>query len=199
MNFDYIQDAEPKTEELKNLYAALYHEIERAEEIYWSKPQKCGSVLQKATEKICQIYNAYYEIGYPASATLEEYLCYTNDTNHNVMVSKFLSAVRQEQRDRLEWLRVWGDECVFWDENPMEIQKNEDKLYVTVKKMMIYMLDATREMCKKLNNMTDLEDWIFEDDVLPGYMTEEEHQRQEKQQKKEKKKSRNPFFRKKQP
>ena len=78
-------------------------------------------MLRKATEKICRIYNGYYEINFPESATLEEYLCYTGDDDHNAMVSRFLSVVRKEQRDRLEWLRVWGDECVFMEENPDQI------------------------------------------------------------------------------
>ena len=50
------------------------------------------------------------------------------------MVSRFLSVVRKEQRDRLEWLRVWGDECVFMEENPDQIRHNADKLYLNVKK-----------------------------------------------------------------
>ena len=40
----------------------------------------------QATEKICRIYNGYYEIHFPESATLEDYLCYTGDDDHNAMV-----------------------------------------------------------------------------------------------------------------
>ena len=58
------------------------------------------------------------------------------------MVSRFLSVVRKEQRDRLEWLRVWGDECVFMEENPDQIRHNADKLYLNVKKMMVYMMEV---------------------------------------------------------
>ena len=103
-------------------------------------------MLRRATEKICRIYNGYYEIHFPESATLEDYLCYTGDDDHNAMVSRFLSVVRKEQRDRLEWLRVWGDECVFMEENPDQIRHNADKLYLNVKKMMVYMMEATKEM-----------------------------------------------------
>ena len=53
-----------------------------------------------------------YKRQFPESATLEEYLCYTGDDDHNAMVSRFLSVVRKEQRDRLEWLRVWG--CLLY-------------------------------------------------------------------------------------
>lgn len=137
MNFDYIKEAEPSTDDLRQLYDSLYQNLEKAEELYWTKPQRCGMMLRKATEKICRIYNGYYEINFPESATLEEYLCYTGDDDHNAMVSRFLSVVRKEQRDRLEWLRVWGDECVFMEENPDQIRHNADKLYLNVKKMMV--------------------------------------------------------------
>ena len=128
MNFDYIKEAEPSTDDLRQLYDSLYQNLEKAEELYWTKPQRCGMMLRKATEKICRIYNGYYEINFPESATLEEYLCYTGDDDHNAMVSRFLSVVRKEQRDRLEWLRVWGDECVFMEENP-DIEVQNDSIY----------------------------------------------------------------------
>lgn len=57
MNFDFIKDAEPSTEELKQLYNSLYANLEEAEQVYWEKPQKCGMMLRRATEKICRIYN----------------------------------------------------------------------------------------------------------------------------------------------
>ena len=50
------------------------------------------------------------------------------------MVSRFLSVVRKEQRDRLEWLRVWGEECDIMEENPDQIRHNADNLYLNVKK-----------------------------------------------------------------
>lgn len=193
MNFDYLKDAEPNTEELKNLYEALYSHLEKAEEVYWSKPQKCGMLLRKAAGEICRIYNTYYDIGFPESATLEDYLCYTKEDAHNVMVSRFLSVIRKEQRDHLEWLRVWGDECIFLEENPDEIRHESDKLYLNVKKMMVSMLIVTKEMCQKLNHMENLEQYVFEDTILPGYQTEEEIEQMEEekklQEKKQKKKS----------
>lgn len=189
MNFDYIKDAEPSTDELKKLYASLYENLREAEELYWTKPQKSGMLLRKATEKICRIYNGYYEIGFFDSATLEDYLCYTKDEDHNVMVSRFLSVVRKEQRDRLEWLRVWGDECVFLESNPEQIRHNEDKLYLNVKKMMAQMLEVTREMCMRMNHMENLEHKNFRDDILPGYQTEEEIRKLEKMKKRETKKN----------
>ena len=181
MNFDYIKEAEPSTDDLRQLYDSLYQNLEKAEELYWTKPQRCGMMLRKATEKICRIYNGYYEINFPESATLEEYLCYTGDDDHNAMVSRFLSVVRKEQRDRLEWLRVWGDECVFMEENPDQIRHNADKLYLNVKKMMVYMMEATKEMCTRIDHMENLQGRSFADDILPGYQSEEELEALEEQ------------------
>ena len=58
MNFDYIKEAEPSTDDLRQLYDSLYQNLEKAEELYWTKPQRCGMMLRKATEKICRIYMA---------------------------------------------------------------------------------------------------------------------------------------------
>lgn len=194
MNFDFIKDAEPSTEELKQLYDSLYANLEEAEQVYWEKPQKCGMLLRKATEKICRIYNGYYEIHFPESATLEEYLCYTRDDDHNAMVSRFLSVVRKEQRDRLEWLRVWGDECVFMEENPDQIRHNADKLYLNVKKMMVYMMEVTKEMCTRIDHMESLQGRSFVDTILPGYQSEEELEALEEQRQKEQKKQKKGFW-----
>lgn len=197
MNFDYILNAKPKTAEIAELYKALYNDIEKAENLYWSRPQKSGMLLRKAAEKICQIYNCYYEIGFSKSAVLEDYLCYTAEDEHNIMVSRFLSSVRKEQRDRLEWLRVWGDECIFMDTNPTEISQSQDKLYLNVKKMMSHMLDVTREMCVRIDGMENLEKTIFDETILPGYLTEEERMDLEEQKKKEEKRGIFSFWKKK--
>ena len=181
MNFDYIKEAEPSTDDLRQLYDSLYQNLEKAEELYWTKPQRCGMMLRRATEKICRIYNGYYEIHFPESATLEDYLCYTGDDDHNAMVSRFLSVVRKEQRDRLEWLRVWGDECVFMEENPDQIRHNADKLYLNVKKMMVYMMEATKEMCTRIDHMENLQGRSYADDILPGFQSEEELEALEEQ------------------
>ena len=42
MNFDYIKEAEPSTDDLRQLYDSLYQNLEKAEELYWTKPQRCG-------------------------------------------------------------------------------------------------------------------------------------------------------------
>ncbi len=51
MNFDYIKEAEPSTDDLRQLYDSLYQNLEKAEELYWTKPQRCGMMLRRATEK----------------------------------------------------------------------------------------------------------------------------------------------------
>lgn len=196
MNFDYMRKASPNTEDLKALYESLYLDLEAAEQLYWSEPQQCGVLLRGAAVKICRIYNCFYELEFPEEALLEDYLCYTSEEGHNMMVSRFLSVVRADQRDYLEWIRVWGDECIFMSKHPDELQKNQDKLYLNVKKMMIRMLDVTRELCKKLDHMEDLDELVFKDTILPGYQSEEEKKIQELQVKREHKKGRFPFFRK---
>lgn len=70
--------------------------------------------------------------------------------------------MRKEQRDRLEWLRVWGDECVFMEENPDQIRHNADKLYLNVKKMMVYMMEATKEMCLRIDHMENLQEEVLQ-------------------------------------
>lgn len=50
MNFDYIKDAEPATEDLKQLYDALYRNLEKAEELYWTRPQRCGMMRHDAAQ-----------------------------------------------------------------------------------------------------------------------------------------------------
>lgn len=36
MNFDYIKEAEPSTDDLRQLYDSLYQNLEKAEELYWT-------------------------------------------------------------------------------------------------------------------------------------------------------------------
>lgn len=191
MNFDYIRKAETEAGELKRQYASLSEKLEAAEAAYWSEPQKCGRILRRAAEIICHIYNYYYEIGFSETDSLEEYLCYTDNDEHNGMVSRFLSVIRGEQRDRMEWLRVWGDECIFMDENPEELQKNPDKLYLNVKKMMVQMVIVTQEMCVRLNHMKGLENCTFDESILPGY--EEERERINREGREEQKRQKDIF------
>lgn len=192
-NFDYVQSAEPETEELGGLYVELCRKLEQAEAFYWSEPKRCGMMLREAAETICQIYNCCFAVGFPTDTLLENYLCYTGNEEHNRMVSRFLSVIRREQRDRLEWLRVWGDECISMAEMP----ENSDKLYLNVKKMMVHMIMVTKEMCEKINHMEGLSGRKFDETVLPGYIAPTERERREKEQEKENKKSKLGFFKRK--
>ncbi len=112
MNFDFLKECQSGTEELCGLLDAVRQDLEEAEQCYFRSPRESGIFLRRAAEKICLIYNAYYELGFPAETSLEGFLCYTGEEAHNAAVSRFLSAVRKEQRDRLNKLRVLGDDCM---------------------------------------------------------------------------------------
>ena len=133
MNFEFIRECRLESDELQAMYDNVLQELERAEHYYWRKPQECGIILRQTTERICRIYNTYYQIGYPGNASLEEFLCYTDENEHNVMVSRFLSVVRKEQRDRLNKLRVLGDDCIWGDgQYAMPFNKSQMVLYYNV-------------------------------------------------------------------
>lgn len=51
MNFDYIKEAEPSTDDLRQLYDSLYQNLEKAEELYWTKPQRCGMIFAQSNGK----------------------------------------------------------------------------------------------------------------------------------------------------
>ena len=77
----------------------------------------------------------------------------------------------------------------FMEENPDQIRHNADKLYLNVKKMMVYMMEATKEMCTRIDHMENLQGRSFADDILPGYQSEEELEALEEQRQKEQRKS----------
>jgi len=77
----------------------------------------------------------------------------------------------------------------FMEENPDQIRHNADKLYLNVKKMMVYMMEATKEMCLRIDHMENLQGRSFADDILPGYQSEEELEALEEQRQKEQRKS----------
>ena len=142
MNFEFIRECRLESDELQAMYDNVLQELERAEHYYWRKPQECGIILRQTTERICRIYNTYYQIGYPGNASLEEFLCYTDENEHNVMVSRFLSVVRKEQRDRLNKLRVLGDDCIWGEEAPDQGMTFEDRMGQNARHMMETMMEA---------------------------------------------------------
>lgn len=99
MNFEFIRECRLESDELRAMYDNVLQELERAEHIIGENRRNAASFCAQTTERICRIYNTYYQIGYPGNASLEEFLCYTDENEHNVMVSRFLSVVRKEQRD----------------------------------------------------------------------------------------------------
>ena len=106
-------------------------------------------------------------------------MCYTDSDEHNVMVSYFLSSVRKEQRDRLNKLRVLGDDCISGTEGPDRGMRYEDRMAQNAGKMLDIMMEVIKEMCRKINGRTDVDDyWVYED-RLPGYSETEERFPQE--------------------
>ncbi len=161
MNFDFLRECRPEEPELQRLYEHIAAELERAEQKYWDRPEECGIVLRGVAEKICRIYNLHYEIGCPMTYSLEEFLCYTDKEEHNAMVSRFLSAVRKEQRDRLNKLRVLGDDCIWGENAPDRGMTYEDRMAQNAKRMMETMMELTKEMCEKINKCEGLQEIDF--------------------------------------
>ena len=106
-------------------------------------------------------------IKYPGNASLEEFLCYTDENEHNVMVSRFLSVVRKEQRDRLNKLRVLGDDCIWGEEAPDQGMTFEDRMGQNARHMMETMMEVTKDMCEKINKRNDVFDEFFLEEALP--------------------------------
>lgn len=161
MNFEFLRECRPEEPELQRLYEQIAAELEQAEHRYWDKPEQCGMILRGVAEKICRIYNMYYEIGCPMTYSLEEFLCYTDEETHNAMVSRFLSAVRKEQRDRLNKLRVLGDDCIWGEDAPDRGMTYEDRMAQNARRMMETMMELLREMCGRINKREDLQEMVF--------------------------------------
>ena len=102
-----------------------------------------------------------------ARKALEEFLCYTDENEHNVMVSRFLSVVRKEQRDRLNKLRVLGDDCIWGEEAPDQGMTFEDRMGQNARHMMETMMEVTKDMCEKINKRDDVFDEFFLEEALP--------------------------------
>ena len=77
----------------------------------------------------------------------------------------------------------------FMEENPDQLRHNAAKLYLNVKKMLVYMMEATNEMCTRIDHMENLQGRSFADDILPDYQSEEELEALEEQRQKEQRKS----------
>lgn len=167
MNFEFLKECRLESTELQSMYEALSQNLEKAEWCYWEKPQECGILLRESAQQICRIYNTYYDAGFPEETVLEEFLCYTDNDAHNAMVSRFLSVVRKEQRDRLTKLRVLGDDCVLGEAGPDQGMTFEDRMSQNAKRMMETMMDVTKDMCQKINKRNDVSDEFFFEEALP--------------------------------
>lgn len=190
MNYSFMMECEFSDEKVKMAYGQIEKQLEQAENFYWKQPRECGMTLRNTAEDICRFYNDYYDVGFPTETTMEQFLCYTDSDEHNVMVSRFLSSVRKEQRDRLNKLRVLGDDCISGTEGPDRGMRYEDRMAQNAGKMLDTMMEVIKEMCRKINGRTDVDDyWVYED-RLPGYSeTEERFPQEEAKVEKEEKKS----------
>lgn len=167
MNFEFLKECRMESPELQEMYETVSAELEKAERCYWKNPQECGIILRRTAEQICHIYNAYYQVGCPAENSLEGFLCYTDNDGHNAMVSRFLSVVRKEQRDRLNKLRVLGDDCIQGENAPDQGMAFEDRMSQNAGRMMDTMMEVLKDMCGKINKRDDLRDKSFQEGDLP--------------------------------
>lgn len=169
MNYSFMMEGEFPDETVRTAYAQIERELEEAERMYWGEPRECGITLRNISEDICRFYNDYYSIGFPAETTLEEFLCYKERESHDVMVSRFLSCVRKEQRDRLNKLRVIGDDCLLGESGPDRGMRYEDRMLQNAERMLDTMMEVIKEMCRKINGRTDVEEYCVYEEKLPGY------------------------------
>lgn len=167
MNFEFLKENGMKSPDLQRRNDVIAGELEEAERIYWREPRKCGIILRGIAEEICRIYNLHYEIGYPADATLEQFLCYTDEREHNAMVSRFLSCVRKEQRDRLNKIRVWGDDCILGEAAPDQGMTLDDRMEKDARHMMDTMMEVVKEMSAGICKRDDVSGVSFQEEKLP--------------------------------
>lgn len=170
MNFKFMTEFEFTDLEMEQNYKEIEQSLEKAEGLYWEKPRECAAVLRNAAEKIARLYNIYYEVGFPKETSLEDFLCYTDSNEHNVLVSRFLSTVRKEQRDRLNKLRVLGDDCI-WEED--KSPQTQERMSINASKMLDTMMEVIKDMCRRVNGRTDVDEYYIYEDQLPGYVAEE--------------------------
>ncbi len=185
MNFGFVEECETGEPELAKMYAAISGELEKAERLYWENPQECGIILRRVAEKICRVYNRHYEVGFGEETSLEEFLCYTDKDEHNVMVSRFLSVARKEQRERLNKLRVLGDDCIWGEDAPDLGMAFDDRMSQNAKRMMETMVETLKDMCTKINGRDDLGSVFFSEDKLPVQKRMDEGTAREKENEKE--------------
>lgn len=167
MNFEFLGECKPEDEKLSVIYQEIYHRLALAEKCYWEEPQECGILLRKAAEQICRVYNMRYDIGFAEETTLKGFLCYTGEDEQNALVSRFLSAVRREQRDYLNKIRALGDDCIAGKDGPDLGMTFEDRMAQNAKRMMDAMMEVAKEFYKKSGGKNNLEGLSFSEDALP--------------------------------
>ena len=166
MNFDFLENGTSTPAWMQEKYKKMGQILRDAECLYWEDPRACGILIREAAVEICRVYDRFYEVGFDSGASMEEYLCYTGDDAHNILVSRFLSVVRKEQRDRLTKLRVLGDDCQN-GRGEEEMTEFENRMAGNAKRMMETMMGTLAVMCEKINGQTFAKELRFEEGLIP--------------------------------
>ena len=99
-------------------------------------------------------------------------------SENNVLVSRFFSMVK-DQRDRLNKLRVLGDDCIWGEEGPDRGMEFCDRMAQDAEKMADAMMEVIKDMCRHFNGRTDVDDRLFYIDWVPDYSEEERFPKKE--------------------
>ena len=86
-------------------------------------------------------------------------------------MSRFLAWSRI--RDRLNKLRVLGDDCIWGEEGPDRGMEFCDRMAQDAEKMADAMMEVIKDMCRHFNGRTDVDDRLFYIDWVPDYSEEE--------------------------
>lgn len=167
INFEFFKECENEDSFLQRKYDEIFQLLERAEEQYWEQPIACAKSLRKISEDVCHVYNHFYKVGIEDEAPMESYLCYGDEDEHNRCVSFFFSAVRNEQRNRLNEVRTLADQCIYLEDHDTEREKSGDTIAIDVKQMMITTMAILKELCVTVNSRDDVSDYFFVEESIP--------------------------------
>ena len=85
----------------------------------------------------------------------------------------------KDQRDRLNKLRVLGDDCIWGEEGPDRGMEFCDRMAQDAEKMADAMMEVIKDMCRHFNGRTDVDDRLFYIDWVPDYSEEERFPKKE--------------------
>lgn len=167
INFEFFKECVNEDSFLQRKYNEINELLECAEAQYWEQPIECAKALRKIAEDICHVYNQFYKVGMEQEDSIESYLCYGDEDEHNRSVSFFFSAVGNEQRNRLNEVRTLADQCIYLEDHDAEREKSGDMVAIDVKQMMITTMAILKELCKMVNGREDVSDYYFVEESIP--------------------------------